>query len=99
MFKELGGDTYAGRQVYRLLYDAGLLNIDFRACTARARSRDDLVDYLPQTVLSARDTILNLGLMADGEIDRTIDACRSHLADPATISTTSTVFQAWGTKP
>lgn len=97
-FVEVGADPRAGGRVYGLLRDAGLTDVDFRACTARARNHDDLADYLPQTVLSVRETILKLGLMADGEIDEAIAACRAHLADPNTISTTSTVFQVWGRK-
>lgn len=98
VFTRIGADPYAGRQVYRLLRDAGLADVDVRVCTARSRSHDDLVDYLPQTVLSLRDTVLKLGLMTDVEMDDAIAACRAHLARPVTISTTSTVFQAWGRK-
>ena len=98
VFIKIGADPFAGRRVFRLLRDAGLSGVDFRACTARARSADDLSDYLPQTVLSVRETILKFGLMAESEIDEAVAACRAHLADPDTISTTSTVFQAWGRK-
>ncbi len=91
-------DPFAGRRVFRLLRDAGLRGVDFRVCTARARSDDDLSDYLPQTVLSVREAIQKFGLMAESELDAAIAACRAHLADPDTISTTSTVFQAWGRK-
>jgi 2-polyprenyl-3-methyl-5-hydroxy-6-metoxy-1,4-benzoquinol methylase len=98
VFAGIGGDTFAGRQVFRLLCDAGLSDVDVRVCTARSRSTDDLVDYVPQTVLSVRQTIRELGLMADGEIDYAIAEVRAHLSDPKTITTTSTVFQAWGRK-
>ncbi len=98
VFIGTGADPFAGRQVFRLLRDAGLREVDFRACTARARSHDDLSDYLPQTVLSLREAILKFGLMKETEIDEAVAACRAHLADPNTISTTSTVFQAWGRK-
>jgi len=98
LFAEIGADPYAGRRVYGLLRNAGLTNVDFRACTARARSQDDLADYLPQTVQSVRDTIMKLGLMTETDVEKAIAACRAHLDDAATISTTSTVFQAWGRK-
>ena len=98
VFIEIGADPFAGHRAFRLLRDAGLTEVDFRACTARARSDDDLSDYLPQTVLSVRAAILKLGLMTDPEIDAAVAACRAHLADPDTITTTSTVFQAWGRK-
>ena len=98
LFSGIGADPYAGRRVYGLLRDAGLSDVDFRACTARARSHDDLADYLPQTILSVRETVLKLGLMTEAETEQAIAACRAHLAKPETISTTSTVFQAWGRK-
>jgi len=98
VFSNIGADPHAGRRVYGLLRDAGLTDVDFRACTARARSHDDLADYLPQSVRSVRETILKLELMTNVEIDQAIADCRAHLADPGTISTTSTVFQAWGQK-
>lgn len=98
VFVRIGADPFAGRQVFRLLRDAGLREVDFRACTARARGHDDLSDYLPQTVLSVREAILKYGLMKEVEIDEAVAACRAHLADAETISTTSTVFQAWGRK-
>lgn len=98
MFVAIGADPHAGCKIFRLLCDIGLLKIDVRACTACSRDTDDLVDYLPQTILSVRETILERGLMADGEIDEAIANVRAHLADSRTISTTSTVFQAWGRK-
>ena len=99
VFTKVGADPYAGRQVYGLLQDAGLEDLDFRACTARARSHDALADYLPQTLISLRPVIARLGLMPEDELDATIAACRAHLAEPGTISVTSLVFQAWGRKP
>ncbi len=98
VFVEVGADPYAGRRVYELLRRHGLSEVDVRACTARARSDDDLSDYLPQTVLSVREAILDLSLMTESEIDQAVSACRRYLADPDTITTTSTVFQAWGRK-
>jgi len=99
VFVEIDADPYAGQHLYRLLREAGLQDVDFRCCTARARAHDDLVEYLPQTVLSVREAMLKFGLMDGDEIDADIAACRDHLADPNTISTTSVVFQAWGRKP
>ncbi len=99
VFEKVDAAPYAGRQVYGLLQEAGLEDLDFRACTARARSHDALADYLPQTVLSVRPIIAQFGLMPDAELATTIAACRAHLADPATVSVTSLVFQAWGRKP
>lgn len=99
VFVEIGADPFAGRRVYGLLRSAGLHEVDVRVCTARARSHDELASYLPQTVNSVHATILELGLMDETEIDATIAACRADLAVPDTMTTTSTVFQAWGRKP
>ena len=98
VFVKIGADPFAGRRAFRLLRDAGLSDVDFRVCAACARADDDLSDYLPQTVLSVRAAILKFGLMTDPEIDAAVAACRAHLVDPNTITTTSTVFQAWGRK-
>ena len=94
----IGADPFAGRRVFRLLRDAGLREVDFRACTARALSDHDLRDELPQIVLAVRESILKFGLMKETEIDEAVAACRAHLADPHTITTPSTVIQAWGRK-
>ena len=98
VFVKIGADPFAGRRAFRLLRGAGLTDVDFRVCAASARAGDDLSDYLPQTVLSVREAIVKFDLMTDTEIDAAVAACRAHLADPDTITTTSTVFQAWGRK-
>jgi ubiquinone/menaquinone biosynthesis C-methylase UbiE len=98
VFVKAGADPFAGRRVFRLLNSLGMSQVDVRACTARARSQDDLCDYVPQTILSVRQAILTFGLLTDREIDAAVSECRSHLADVDTITTTSTVFQAWGRK-
>ncbi len=99
VFHKVGADPYAGRRLYQLLRQQDLSGIDFRICSARARSHDDLSDYLPQTVLSVREAIVKFGLMADDELDAAVSDCRRQLADPDTVTTTSIVFQAWGRKP
>ncbi len=98
-FVEIGADPFAGRRAYNLLCGAGLQEVDVRVYTARARSHDELENFLPQAVHSVRAKILELGLMDEAEIDATIAACRADLAVPDTLSTGSTDFQAWGRKP
>ncbi len=98
-FVELGADPYAGRQLFRLFHRAGLEDVDLRVCTARARSHDELVDYLPQTILSMREGLPKYAPLHGGEVDRLLEHCRRHLAEPETMSTTSLVFQVWGRKP
>jgi len=98
-FERAGGDCFAGRQVYRLLVEAGLEDVRFRPCQTGTRSTDPLVDYLPQTVLSTRPLILKYGLASEAELERLIAACRRHLAEPTTVQTSVIVMQAWGRKP
>jgi ubiquinone/menaquinone biosynthesis C-methylase UbiE len=98
VFAEIGADPFAGRKLFSLLKDQGLGDVDVRVCTARARSHDDLADYLPQTILSVREVIRKLDLMSEEALDNAITLCREHLSDPEVISTSSTVFQAWGRK-
>jgi len=98
-FERAGGDCFAGRQVYRLLVEAGLEAVAFRPCQAGARSTDPLADFLPSTVLSTKPLILRHGLASEAELDALIVECRRHLAEPTTIQTSVIVIQAWGRKP
>ncbi len=58
-----------------------------------------MVDYLPQTVESVRKALLDNELIGETELDRAIAACRRHLEDTDTVSTTYLVAQVWGRKP
>lgn len=97
-FARAGADVFAGRQVYRLLLEAGLEEVGFRPCQAGARRGDPLADFLPATVLSTKPVILREGLASEPEIDGLVAECRRHLSDPATVHTSVTVIQAWGRK-
>jgi ubiquinone/menaquinone biosynthesis C-methylase UbiE len=98
VFAEIGADPFAGRKLYSQLKAQGLDHVDVRVCTARARAHDDLADYLPQTILSVREVIHKLDLMTEEALNAAINLCREHLSNPDVISTSSTVFQAWGRK-
>lgn len=98
-FERAGGDCFAGRQVYRLLVEAGLEKVGFRPCLVGARPGDPLQDYLPQTVRSARALILRYGLATEAQLEAAIAGCRRHLARPTTVQTSVIVMQAWGRKP
>lgn len=99
VFQRAGADTSVGRRLFREVRRAGLEDVAFRPCLVGARSRDPLVDYLPETIRSVRRLILEQGLMSASELDEALEACRRHLADPDTISTSVLVFQVWGRKP
>lgn len=98
-FERVGGDCFAGRQVHRLLVKAGLEDVGFRPCAVGMRRGDPLADFLPQTVLSTKPTILKHGLATEEALDRLIAECRLHLARPTTAQTSVVVLQAWGRKP
>jgi ubiquinone/menaquinone biosynthesis C-methylase UbiE len=97
-FARAGGDVFAGREVYRLLVEAGLEEVGFRPCQAGARRADPLADFLPATVLSTRPVILREGLASEAEIERLVAECRRHLSEPTTVHTSVIVIQAWGRK-
>lgn len=99
IFARLGADTHAGRRMFALLRGAGLIDVRFRPFIAGFTSADPMADFLPSTAASMRTAIVEAGLLPAEELDATIEACRRHLADPGTISTSYVVFQAWGAKP
>lgn len=98
VFERAGADTFVGRSIYRRLRRAGLEGVEFRPCLVGARSSDPFADYLPETIRSVRGLILEQGLMTASELDAGLEACRRHLADPDTVSTSVVVFQVWGRK-
>ncbi len=99
LFRHIGADPYAGRQVYRMLLEAGLEDVGFRPCQAGARSGDPLASYMPETIASVRSAILEHGLMPAAELDDAVAQCKAHLGEPTTTSTSVIVIQAWGRKP
>ena len=99
VFERTGADTFAGRRMFQELRRLGLEGVAFRPCLVGATSGDPLVDYLPETIRSVRRLILEQGLMLASELDEALEACRRHLANPDTISTSVLVFQVWGRKP
>ncbi len=99
LFRHIGADPYAGRQVYRMLLEAGLEDVGFRPCQAGARSTDPLASYMPETIASVRSAILEYRLMPAAELDDAVAQCKAHLGQPTTTSTSVIVIQAWGRKP
>lgn len=99
VFERAGADTFVGRSIYPRLRRAGLENVEFRPCLVGARSHDPFADYLPETIRSVRRLILEQGLMTPSELDEALEACRRHLANPDTITTSVLVMQVWGRKP
>ncbi|MGH7324987.1 MAG: methyltransferase domain-containing protein [Candidatus Rokuibacteriota bacterium] len=94
----LGGDTHAGRRMFGLLRGAGLQDVRFRPLLRGFTHSDPMADFLPSTAASMRSAIIEAGLLREDELDAALEVCRRHLADPATISTSVLVYQAWGRK-
>ena len=74
----------------------GLTDVVYRPFIVGVRNVDPMVDYLPQTIESIRNTLLKHGLTNSKELDGLIAECRNHLADPNTVFTTYLVAQVWG---
>ena len=95
-FKGVGADIELARRLYHTVWQAGLVDVQYRTALLGVRSTDPLVDYLPSTVESLRGTILKLGLMSESDLDAALAECRRHLAQPGTSFTMYTVAQVWG---
>jgi hypothetical protein len=95
-FTSAGADICLAQRLFALVRHAGLEDVQYRPFLVGVRSTDPLVDYLPSTVESLRRTIVDRGLMADGELDAALADCRAHLRNPDTVFTTYVVAQVWG---
>jgi hypothetical protein len=84
------------QRLYWLLRGAGLRDVQYCPCLVGVRSGDPWQDYLPATVESLRDRVLERGLIAADAFEATLAACRRHLADPDTVFTAPTLVQVWG---
>jgi ubiquinone/menaquinone biosynthesis C-methylase UbiE len=98
-FRGIGADIELARRLYHVARHAGLDDVHYRPFIIGVRANDPMVDYLPSTVGSLRRTIVQLGLMNDAELSRTMADCRTHLAQPDTSFTMYTVAQVWGRNP
>ncbi len=97
-FAAVGADLQLGKRAYQLITSQGLIDVAYRPFIVGVRSIDPMVDYLPQTIESIRNTLLEHGLTTAKELDRLILECRSHLAQSSTVFTTCLVAQVWGWK-
>ncbi len=95
-FASVGSDISLARRLFGLARRAGLEDVHYRPFLVGFRSTDPMVDYLPSTVESLRRTIIDRGLMPEGELDAALEHCRTHLRNPDVVSTIYTVAQVWG---
>jgi SAM-dependent methyltransferase len=97
-FAGVGADLELGRLLYFVVRRAGLADVQYRTALLAVRSNDPMVDYLPSTVESLRDTVVRLGLISETEFPVLLAQCRDHLSKPDTSFTMYTVAQVWGRK-
>lgn len=95
-FTSVGADICLAQRLFGLARQAGLADVQYRPFLIGVRSIDAMVDYLPSTVESLRQTIIDRGLMTAGELDAALADCRAHLRDRGTVFTMYTVAQVWG---
>ncbi len=97
-FAGVGADLELARRLYSVAIKAGLEDVQYRTFVLGVRSMDAMVDYLPSTVESLRETVLRLGLISADELPGVLARCREHLRRPGTAFTMYTVAQVWGRK-
>jgi SAM-dependent methyltransferase len=98
-FAGVGADTRLGKRLYRLFREAGLQDVRYRPFLVGVTCREPMADYLPATIESIRSTLVERGVIGEAELDAALAACRRHLADPDTVSTSFLTAQVWGRKP
>lgn len=94
-----GADLRLGQRLYRLAQQTGLEDVQYRPFLIGIRSCDPMANYLPSTIESVHGLLTRHELIDQAELDAALTACRTHLADPATVSTFHTVTQVWGRRP
>jgi hypothetical protein len=99
VFGLAGGDVSLAQRLYQLARHAGLEAVRYRPFLVGFSSGDPMTDYLPATVESLRGMIVGHRLIDERDLDATLAACRSHLADVDTVFTYPTVAQVWGRCP
>jgi ubiquinone/menaquinone biosynthesis C-methylase UbiE len=97
-FASVGADTRLAQRLYRLFRAAGLEDVRYRPFLVGITSGEPMADFLPATVESIRATLIGKGIIAEADLDAALAACRGHLADPDTVSTSFLTAQVWGRK-
>ncbi len=97
-FAGVGADLELARRLYSVALEAGLEDVQYRTFVLGVRSMDAMVDYLPSTVESLRETVVRLGLISEQDLPGVLARCRAHLRRQGTSFTMYTVAQVWGRK-
>ena len=97
-FACVGADTRLAKRLYRLFRQAGLEDVRYRPFLVGVTSGEPMADYLPATTESVRSTLIERGIITEADLDAAVAACRRHLAEPDTVSTSFLTAQVWGRK-
>jgi SAM-dependent methyltransferase len=97
-FSGVGANLRLAGELYGLVREAGLDDVQYRPFLIGVRSTDPMADYLPSTVESLRATTIKLGLLSEAEFPDVLAECRAHLRQPETVFNMYTVAQVWGRK-
>jgi ubiquinone/menaquinone biosynthesis C-methylase UbiE len=95
-FASVGADTRLAQRLYRLFRAAGLEDVRYRPYLVGITSGEAMADFLPATVESIRATLIDKEVISEADLDAALAACRRHLADPDTVSTSFLTAQVWG---
>jgi SAM-dependent methyltransferase len=98
-FTSVGADTRLAKRLFRLFREAGLEDVRYRPFLVGFTSREPMADFLPATIESIRSILIGRGIITEAELDAALAACRRHLSDPDTVSTSFLTAQVWGRKP
>jgi ubiquinone/menaquinone biosynthesis C-methylase UbiE len=99
IWRKRGMDVNIGRRLPRLLKDAGLTDIQWRA-NAPVFSHCDSYQYLLLAFTEInRAEMIEKGYVSEAEYNELTTSLGAHLEDPGTFVTWSLFYQAWGRKP
>ena len=98
MYAAIGADLELGPKLVQRFHNAGLTDISINTCVHASTSADPMIGHTVNTLLSARETIVALGLLSQDEVLNVATALQTHLALPGTVVVHFGVAQVWGQK-
>jgi ubiquinone/menaquinone biosynthesis C-methylase UbiE len=99
IWRKRGMDVNVGRRLPRLLYDAGLTDIQCRSHAPMFNNSDTHQYLLLAFSEINRTEMIAKGYVTEAEYNELTASLRAHLEDPGTFVTWSLFYQAWGRKP
>ncbi len=99
LFISVGADVRLAQRLFQIFRSAGVEDVNYRPFLVGVRSGDPMTNYMPATVESLREKLIDQRLIEAGELDAALAAIRAHLADPDTVFDTYLVAQVWGRVP